>query len=263
MAHRTALVVFTGLVAFAPAAVAASGPPARPDAPDAGVDWQVDLTPYLWLISADGTAQLGGVKLPVSISFGDLFKRLNIAGMLEMQARWERWLVMIDGRYASLTDGKDPSYDLDQATVEFAVGRRVWSRPLGDPSEGRALGVDLFAGGRWWWTEQTFKIAGLKLRGDDTWIDPILGGRVRADLTPRWIGEIGADFGGFGAASDFTWNVLGQVGYRLTPRWTAELGFRALGVDFRNGAGAAFFLADLTYWGPVLGIGYRFGGPSQ
>ncbi len=242
------------LVALLLPGPAAAG--ADPDAPAAGVDWQVDLRPYLWLISAEGSAQLAGVRIPVSISFGDLFERLNLAGMLETQLRWKRWLAFVDGRYASLSDGGDPGFDLQQATVEFAVGRRIWTRALGDPAEERDLRVDLFAGGRWWWTRQTLKILGLRLRGEETWIDPILGGRVGVDLGRRWRADLAADFGGFGAGSDFSWNVLGRVGYRITPRWTAELGYRALGVDFDAGS----FVTDLSYRGPVLGLAYRFGG---
>ena len=68
-------------------------------------------------------------------------------------------------------------------------------------------------------------------------------------------------FGGFGAGSDFTWNLLGGLGYEWRfDTWQLEalLGGRALYQDFNDGSGLLRFEWDVTQYGPVVALGFRF-----
>jgi hypothetical protein len=60
--------------------------------------------------------------------------------------------------------------------------------------------------------------------------------------------------GGFGVSSEFTWDVMAAVGYEVTEKISLVGGYRALGVDYTDGA----FEFDVVQHGPILGAVFRF-----
>ena len=60
--------------------------------------------------------------------------------------------------------------------------------------------------------------------------------------------------GGFGVSSEFTWDVMGGLGYQATDSFSLVAGYRAMGVDYRNDG----FVFDVTQDGPILGAVFRF-----
>jgi hypothetical protein len=60
--------------------------------------------------------------------------------------------------------------------------------------------------------------------------------------------------GGFGVNSDFTWDVMGALGYEVTDSISMIGGYRALGVDYADGD----FVFDVVQHGPILGAVFRF-----
>ena len=88
------------------------------------------------------------------------------------------------------------------------------------------------------------------------WVDPLVGVRVRADLTDRFGVALLGNVGGFGigSASDLTWEALAAVGWRLNERWTLRAGYRALGVERGSGSKEA----NLVFHGPIVGATRRF-----
>jgi hypothetical protein len=86
------------------------------------------------------------------------------------------------------------------------------------------------------------------------WVDPIVGLRLRADVTRRWSMFVIGDVGGWniGNASDLTWQAMVGSHFDLSDHWGIGGGFRVLGVDrdpaFQNG----------LLWGPQFGVTFRF-----
>ncbi|POF29440.1 hypothetical protein [Roseibium marinum] len=87
----------------------------------------------------------------------------------------------------------------------------------------------------------------------------MIGLRGSHDLTDKWSLSGRADIGGFGLASDFTWNVQGGAGYRFNDVWTAHFQYKVLSVDYDNGrTGPSSFAYDAITHGPVLGVSATF-----
>jgi hypothetical protein len=94
-------------------------------------------------------------------------------------------------------------------------------------------------------------------RWQRTWIDPLIGSRIRLGLSDRFGIAAEGSFGGFGVGSDFTWNLQAFVGYRTTlfgRETTFALGYRALHQDYDHND----FEWDVTMHGPVIGSSVRF-----
>lgn len=91
-------------------------------------------------------------------------------------------------------------------------------------------------------------------RGNETWVDPIVGFMGRSKLDENWYVTGWALAGGFGANSDFLFDVMGGVGYEWSNGISAFAGYRASGTDYQNDG----FKWDLTLHGPILGISAAF-----
>ena len=99
--------------------------------------------------------------------------------------------------------------------------------------------IDLLAGVRVWHvnTHLTFqpRIRPLvDVEGSRNWVDPIVGARGTATLSPRTFITGEFDAGGFGVGSDFTGQVFGGVGFQVKPRVALIGGYRYLRVDYVN-----------------------------
>ncbi len=58
----------------------------------------------------------------------------------------------------------------------------------------------------------------------------------------------------FGAASDFTWQVVASLGYDVSKRTVLNAGYRYLAVDYRSRG----FRFDTAISGFLLGVSFRF-----
>jgi opacity protein-like surface antigen len=125
-------------------------------------------------------------------------------------------------------------------------------------SKGFTMVTDQYPGARMWQLDGALTLGpgllpGVRAERDETWVDPIIGLRARHVLNDRWRLEGYADIGGFGVASNFTWQVYGGVGADITDRVTARLGYRHLAVDYEKDG----FLWDVSLSGPILGVTVR------
>ena len=60
--------------------------------------------------------------------------------------------------------------------------------------------------------------------------------------------------GGFGAGSDFMWDVWGTAGYEINGWLDAYAGFRAMGTRYESGS----FEWDVVQYGPTIGAALKF-----
>jgi hypothetical protein len=149
-------------------------------------------------------------------------------------------------------------FDLKQDVdiYEFGAMYRVGEGSLG--GQDRHWSVEVLGGARYTDVELRISSRGpFAVRSasvEEDWIDPIVGGQVAMDLTPKWELVARGDVGGFGVGSDFQWNVLGGLTYRFHPTTNVFLGYRALYQDYETGSGRERFLWDITQHGPLLAL---------
>jgi hypothetical protein len=97
--------------------------------------------------------------------------------------------------------------------------------------------------------------------GDLEWVDPFVGGRIRHQITADKELMLEGDVGGFGAGSDFSWQVVGTYGFDVhcieTPVHIV-IGYRALAVDFSENGRFGRNNLDFVEHGPVMGVKFRW-----
>lgn len=147
--------------------------------------------------------------------------------------------------------------------------------PLASPS---FTALDLLAGARYWYQalDLNFSAAGtldnnglivsggraVARSGSVDWVDPLVGVRLRHQYQPGKEIFVRGDIGGFGARSQFSWNVLGAINYAIMKASTydisAYLGYRALSVDYVQGDGRSRYEFNMIEHGPVIGLTVKY-----
>lgn len=246
--------------------------------------WQFHVVPYLWfpaldsnsdgtlsgLSTAEGTT-VGPVDLRADVTPDDYLSDLDMAFMGMAEARKGRWSIYTDLLYTSFgsadtkvrnVSGPDGLLQTEIATkARTDLSTIVWTLAGGYRAVARDnFELDLMGGFRYLTMDSDLE---LTLQGadgrlsrqrkvsldQDVW-DGIIGVRGQILFTGTdWFAPYYADVGTGG--SNWTWQAMVGVGYRLD--WgEVTLAYRALGYDFDKND------ADLTLYGPGLGVGFRW-----
>ena len=249
----------TQLVAVAGPATSESVPITTPPASS---PWEFRITPYAWLTAIDGSTGPTGFVSDIDAGFDDIFDVLEMAAAIQVEARIGRWGFMGDAFYAELgNSGTLPGplqtnvdLDFEQFLGEATVFYRV--------SESSESFVDLYAGVRYnsinldltATSTGTLLPINASRSGDESWTDPIVGIRTQWEINDRWFLAAKGDIGGFGAASDFTWNLQGSVGYKFNECVSLEAGYRYFDTDYSDGG----FTYDIAQSGALIGLNFKF-----
>ncbi|MEJ1159875.1 hypothetical protein [Prosthecomicrobium sp. N25] len=192
-------------------------------------------------------------------TFRDILKNLDVGLMGAAEARYGNFLFIGDAIYVKLSASEkfktrfSARANLD--TTNFVGTAAVGYRIVADPT----YTVDVIAAVRDYDVSTDValhlgKRIAIRKSTDENWLDPMVGGRVGFNLSDRWFLAGTALVGGFGMSSDFSWDVIGTIGYRFTENVQALAGYRALGVDYHNDG----FKYDIVQHGPFVGFRYKF-----
>ncbi|MCX7305508.1 MAG: hypothetical protein NTV73_14440 [Hyphomicrobiales bacterium] len=257
---RAVLLSVAGLACTAPAIAADMVEPAAEPIIDSG--WTFSATPYFWMAGIKGQIGVRGLQpASVDLSFSDVFNAIDWSPppvMFTGEARNGRYGLYTDFLYLGTGGGGTLSGPLGVA-VDVGINNIIWSfggsyRVL---DNGTAT-VDLMAGGRLWYMDTDIALAGpvhtLQGSGSKTWVDPIIGVAAAVDLGNGFGLKGTADVGGFGAAADLDWQVVGALQYQYNQTVSFELGYRYLDVDYSKDG----FVFDIAMQGPIVGATFKF-----
>jgi hypothetical protein len=222
-------------------------------------DWTFAVAPYFWAAGLDGTVgQFGLPNVDVNAKFSDILENLDFAAMGVAEAHNGTIGVFSDFMYVKVSADKGLSagplnvnIDLSSETLSFLLAGEL---RLVDADAGS---LDFLAGARLWSVDTDVDISGvINISGSDgdTWIDPIVGFKGRANLSPDFYLTGWGMIGGFGISSDLTWDVLGGVGYSVSDSISLVAGYRAISVDYHEDN----FKFDIIEHGPILGAVITF-----
>ncbi len=221
-------------------------------------NWQFDVAPlYFWAINIDGDMGIRGRTTEASIDFGTVWDHLEGSFTMRFNAMYrEKFGILVDYNYLDL--GKE------ETTVAGNIEASFTSQILNLAGTYRFLhgpnSLDGVAGIRYNKLDAGINLRDLAvdLDGDHSWVDPIAGLRYNYQISEMWSIRLYGDIGGFGAASDFTWQALGMIDYQPWENVSIVAGYRAIGTDYETGSGADRFTYDATVYGPIVGIDIRW-----
>jgi hypothetical protein len=221
--------------------------------------WSFEVTPYLWLAGIQTDTSLPDVPPTTPPETTRFETRIAGGAMLAAQVRYRSVGLWFDFAWLRLDTGATspgPAFSSVALRSDFIHSTAALSYRL--PLPGR-FHADLLAGARLWYVNEEIQAAGNLLpafnaSGDHTWADPIVGADLRFDLNQRWSLIAKGTAGGFGAASDLGWEVMGGLSYRCSELCSVSLGYRYLHEDYNRD----HFTLNTDLQGFILGVGFHF-----
>jgi len=232
-----------------------------PDAtlgPDSNA-WAFSFSPYVWAASQKGRVGVLGSVTDIDLSFGDVVDQVDLGFSALLEARYRRWLGLLDFSYFALTDDQavpegaattgTVQVSVDEVMAQPQIGYTLLVRPWG--------GVDGLGGVRYWHisSDVTANSSGSQTAvssGSRGWVDGTVGARLRFSTSPKLHFTVRSDVGGGG--SKFTWQAVGFAGYDFGTCCSITGGYRHLDVDYESDE----FVYDVYVTGPTLGLTARF-----
>jgi hypothetical protein len=250
------------------AAALSAADPADPEPPQGGTaptaagadgQWHLSISPYLWLPGVHGTIGALGHEAGFRASATDLLShfRFGLLGLAE--ARHNRLLTTIDLMFMRLGDDKAvafPGFGAQSANLTanmFLLTPKLGVRLV----NGKMIKVDALAGIRYWHFHENVNFTpvapNLNFSKSQSFVDPVVGGRIITALSRKAEFTVAGDVGGWGTGSQLEYQIVGLLGYKLKPNMTAQAGYRYLYVDYQKG-GPLGTVITTAMSGVVLGV---------
>ncbi len=225
--------------------------------------WHYRVEPYLLFPNMVGETGISGLPLAeVDASTGDIFEKLKIGAMLNLEASNDKWAINSDLLYMNLEQDLKPSTLIKSGSInakqfgwEVAGLRRINSwLEVGAGALLNSLKVEMnivrnAAGG------ETITQNGSQSK---TWVDPMLIARLATNPSKKVTGQFRGEIGGFGIGSDLAWQIQAIGSYRFSKLFDISAGYRAISLDYTSGEGNKAFIYDVVTHGPTIKFGFNF-----
>lgn len=246
--HRSAAALLAALLLAAHAH--AQTPESTPGAPPAWADWTIRIEPMIWAPALRGDIKMpGAASIDVETLNADEVE-ISPAGRVAIRA--DKWSFLFRG-FAFAVDEDDA--DIDLAGFDLTAGYNIWT-PIDDPDHEVRLAFDLYGGARIHSLDASIGASD----SDNTWFEPMGGGRLNLDLPYRFGLNLSFDAGGFtsGEDSSFSWDITVGFTWMAMENIGLEIGFRHLQMDLVEGDGTDEFEFDAALAGLFGSIVIRF-----
>jgi hypothetical protein len=216
--------------------------------------WTVTVEPYFMAPNMDGKASIGPLDVQVSSGPADIFRNLNWGAMGLIEVNNGKIGFAFDGTYMNLRTRRTGLIDTiggHQGGYAGMVMLRV------------AQNAEAYAGVRV--NDLGVRLSGTGPAGiarsasrNESWVDPIVGMRVKLPFSPKADFTMIADVGGFGAGSDISVQAWPTVGVALSSNVRAKFGYRFIYMRHDTGSGLDKFVYDVLNYGPTVGVQFSF-----
>ncbi|CTQ52962.1 hypothetical protein LP7551_01482 [Roseibium album] len=227
--------------------------------------WEFVIAPYFIAANITGSTQVG--RLPstdIDVGTSDILENIRFGFMGRAEALYQhKFGAMLDVAYMNLGTATDTPGTGGRVRVggsQLILETMLYYRAHST----NKTKIDVYAGGRYWDIgldlNATGTVAGdFNISSGAEWLDPVIGVRAVHRFADKWTINGRGDIGGFGAGSDFSWNLQAGVGYHFNDIWSTQFQYKVLSVDYDNGkTGTGRFAYDALTHGPLLGIVARF-----
>jgi hypothetical protein len=233
------------------AGLAAATPAPQTDGTEDSSGWHFTVSPYLWFPGVHGEIGDHGRETDIHASAGDLLSHFRFGLMGTVEPRYKRVVMPLDVVWVRLGDDRALTNLATVANLkgsEFILTQKIGYRVI----DTKMVKIDALAGFRYWHYGQSvsFTTNTLNFSSSQNWVDPLVGGRITGNLSPKVSVIVAGDVGGWGVGSQLDYQIVGLLGYRIKPALALQAGYRYLAVNYTNGAS----FVDIVTSGVVFGV---------
>jgi opacity protein-like surface antigen len=225
---------------------------------DPGWEYQISLD--AWATALNGEIGIRGLPpANVNLSAWDAIQHLDGALAGSFQATDGTWLLYSDFMWAKVS--ADAGFGPSTGRAEFEQQQILFTALLGHSLPLDIQNLQLFATAGLRYQHYSADLAidpalfpKFSREGSKSWIDPVVGLKLRYDINNDWFIDANADVGGFGLGSDFTAQGKFAVGYNWTDTLSSTLGYRVLYTNYDKDG----FVYNATQHGVFTNLIVRF-----
>lgn len=224
-------------------------------------DWTFTAAAYVWGAGLKGDVGVFGLPpQEVDLPFSDIIGSLDFAFMGLAEARNDRFMLGVDLTYTNVSKSVKTPFGILADKIDVTNTSLMLTGLAGYAIYHSDMArLDAVAGARLWSVNNEFDLKGGLLDGRSksdgaSWVDPLVGAKLRVDVLPDVYVAGWAMIGGFGVGSDLMWDLMGGAGYDFTEHVSAFAGYRAASVNYSNDG----FVYDVVEQGPVIAAVFKF-----
>lgn len=219
-------------------------------------NWEFNLAPlYLWGASLSGDVTIKGLTQSVDLDFDEIWDNLEGVFTVHFEGVYQKkWGFLINWDYLDL--GADNTTRL--GTLKVDLRENIAELDGFYRMEKGPHTVDCLIGLRYTDVdaEANFVNTPFSAKGDEGWVDAVIGMRYLYQMTEKWRLLLRGDLGAGG--SDFTYQGLGIINFQAWKNVSFFGGYRMLSTDYSTGSGIDTFKYDVKMHGPILGINFSW-----
>lgn len=266
---KTTTLTFAAVLLVSASQTSAQSLPAPGQSED---DWRHGASVYLFTpLSTQGTSTVADQSVDLDLSLSDVLEVLDFAAA----GRYEAWKgdfgIILDANYVGIEAdqtlpgplGADANVDVRQKWFGVMAAYRVADGTYG--AKGERYTIDVHGGARYNSIRQEIKTttpgpgSPPVLGGDESWIEPVIGGRGMWRLNDKWTSVASLELGGFGVGGNDL-QIGANIGFDYQP-WentAITVGYRYFSVDYSDTLESGKFAYDVTQHGPYVGVKFFF-----
>lgn len=221
--------------------------------------WCFLIAPYGWLPSVSGSAEVRNRSTDFSVPFSKILSHLSFGAEIHLEASNGPWTFMLDPSYFKLTEDQNnrffnPEVVSKITLIDGGVFYRVVQECL---PNNQLLSFEVLGGARYLGIDNSIDFGPrFSVSGHTDLATPIVGGRIKYDVSSTSHLWLRADGGGFGIGSvNSTWSATAGYSYSITPAVDLGIAYRALDINFSKNSSASM---NVLLYGPMLGVGFKF-----
>lgn len=219
--------------------------------------WHYLIAPYLWASGIDGDVTVRNFSKTTHVSFFDILRHLDFAAQGHVEAGYGPLTFMIDPTYMKLSENKKGDRINARATiqnvlVDGGVFYRIFLRPV---TCNRFVSFEVLGGARYLGINNRIDFDELPtLSQTINMTAPIVGGRLKYDVTAQTHLWLRGDVGGFHVDHvTNTWSATAGLSCTVNPHLDLGISYRVLKINYaRNDTAMNTYM-----YGPMIGIGFH------
>jgi hypothetical protein len=220
--------------------------------------WHFMLTPYGWASSINADLRVKGRSADMNLTFIDILKHLDFAAQGHLEAGYGPWSLMIDPTYLKVNDNSQRrsiglSIRSQTSLIDGGIFYRLFSKSFTPLT---FISLELLGGARHLGLKNSLTFNQALTVSDSTDMTaPIIGARIKTDLTAKLGFWVRGDIGGFHVDHvKQTWSTTLGMSYALQSHIDLGLAYRILKIDYSRSSSGM----NLLLYGPMIGFSFHY-----
>jgi hypothetical protein len=218
--------------------------------------WHYSIAPYLWASSLNGDVKVGNRSKAINITFIDIVEHLEFAAQGHMEAGYGPFSLMFDPTYLKISERKnlivvEPKFTSKTLLVDAGIFYQFFTRPIRD---NQYVSLEVLGGARHLGVKNTLDVVGLTLSDTVKMNAPIVGARLRTDLSSKCNFWVRGDIGGFHVDHiNRTWSSTAGLSYAFKEHIDFGIAYRMLNINYAKNRSAM----NIDMHGPEIGVSFH------